>query len=118
MPRSRYIGRHERPIGECRRGRRGGLDFTFDPLTGELKYSAAVKGVPADRVFGAWIQRGAAGEKGPMIHPVLARGDAQASGTIVIPPAEHARLKESGFYLAIYTRGSPLGASRAQLAIR
>ena len=92
--------------------------FTFDSTTGELKYTAAVKGVPADRVFGAWIQRGAAGEKGPAVHPVLARGDAQASGTIVSPPAEHARLAADGFYLAIYTRGSPLGQARAQLVLR
>jgi hypothetical protein len=93
-------------------------DFTFDSTTGELKYAAAVKGVPADRIFGAWIQRGAAGEKGPALYPVLARGEARAAGTIVIPPAEHARLKADGFYLAIYTRGSPLGQARAQLVLR
>jgi amidase len=93
-------------------------DFTFDSTTGELNYRAAVKGVPPDRVFGAWIQRGATGERGPVLYPVLARGEAQASGTNVVGPAEHARLKEGGFYLAIYTRGSPLGQSRAQLALR
>jgi hypothetical protein len=93
-------------------------DFTFDPTTGELKYNAAVSGVPADRIFGAWIQRGGAGEKGPAVYPVLARREAHASGTIVILPAEHARLKAGGFYVAIYTRGSPLGQARAQLMLR
>ena len=94
------------------------VDVTFDSTTGELKYKSAVKGVPVERIFGAWIQRGAAGAKGPAVYPVLARGEAQASGTMVIPPAEHARLKEGGFYLAIYTRGSPLGQARAQLTLR
>jgi amidase len=94
------------------------VDFTFDATTGELAYQAALRGVPADRVFGAWIQRGAAGEKGPVLYPVLARGETKAAGTIVIPPAEHGRLKDGGFYLAIYTRGSPLGQARTQLALR
>jgi amidase len=106
------------PVANERAGAVLSADFTFDPLTGELTYTAAAKGVPADRVFGAWIQRGGAGEKGPVLYPVLARGEAQASGTIVVPPADHARLKEGGFHLAIYTRGSPLGEARAQLALR
>ena len=60
--------------------------------------------------------------------PVTKQGDGRApkshrdalktAGTIVIPPAEHGRLKDGGFYLAIYTRGSPLGQARTQLALR
>lgn len=94
------------------------MDFAFDATTGAPTYQAALRGVPADRIFGAWIQRGAAGEKGPAMYPVLARGEAQGSGTIVVGPDAHARLKDGGFYLAIYTRGSPLGQARTQLALR
>lgn len=94
------------------------VKFAFDPTRGELSYQASLAGVPADRLFGAWIQRGKAGEKGPAMFPVLMRNEVQGAGTIVLPPAEHARLADGGLYLAVYTRGSPLGSSRAQVALR
>ena len=92
--------------------------FTLDPTTALLKYDAVLTGVAADRVFGAWIQRGGAGEKGAAMFPVLMRNDVRGAGTIAVPPAELSRLKDGRFYLAIYTRGSPAGAARAQLVLR
>ena len=92
--------------------------FTFDATTGELKYEASLTGVPAERISGAWIQRGGTGEKGAAVYPVLMRNEVQASGIVTVPAPEHARLLEGRFYLAVYTRGSPAGASRAQLAVR
>jgi Asp-tRNA(Asn)/Glu-tRNA(Gln) amidotransferase A subunit family amidase len=92
--------------------------FTFDATTGELRYEAALTGVPAERMFGAWIQRGGTGDKGPAVYPVLMRSEVQASGTVTVPAPEHARLLDGRFYLAVYTRGSPDGASRAQVAVR
>jgi amidase len=97
------------------RGANLATEFSFDPATGELKYKAAGTGVPADRMLGAWIQRGAAGEKGAAVYQVLMRGELQGSGVIPLPPTEHARLKEGRFYLAVYTLGSPRGDARAQL---
>jgi amidase len=94
------------------------VQFTFDRTRGELSYRASLAGVPAERVFGAWIQRGGADEKGAAMYPVLMRQELQGAGTIVLPPGEHARLKDGRFYLAVYTRGSPSGAARAQLALR
>ena len=92
--------------------------FTFERTTGELRHESTVEGVPAERMFGAWIQRGGPGEKGAPMYPVLMRNETSSTGTIVLPPAEHARLTDGRFYLAIYTRGSASGASRAQLAVR
>ena len=63
------------------------VKFAFDPTRGELSYQASLAGVPADRLFGAWIQRGKAGEKGPAMFPVLMRNEVQGAGTIVLPPA-------------------------------
>jgi amidase len=97
------------------RGASLATDFSFDPATGQLKYKAAGTGIPADRMLGAWIQRGAAGEKGAAVYQVLMRGELQGSGVIQLPPTEHARLKEGRFYVAIYTLGSPKGDARAQL---
>jgi Asp-tRNA(Asn)/Glu-tRNA(Gln) amidotransferase A subunit family amidase len=90
--------------------------FAFDPATGELKYQAAAGHIPADRMLGAWIQRGAAGEKGATVYQVLMRGELQSAGVIQLPPPEHTRLREGRFYLAVYTLGSPRGDARAQLA--
>ena len=89
--------------------------FQFDPTTGELKYAANSTGIPPERMLGAWIQRGGAGENGPTVYQILMRGEVDASGVIQLPPAEHARLRDGGFYLAVYTAGSPLGKARAQL---
>ena len=94
------------------------VQFTFDRTRGELSYRASLAGVPAERMFGAWIQRGGADEKGAAMYPVLMRQELRGAGTIVLPPGEHARLKDGRFYLAVYTRGSPSGAARAQLALR
>jgi hypothetical protein len=90
--------------------------FTFDPTTGELKYQAAAERIPPDRMLGAWIQRGAAGEKGATAYQVLMRGELQSAGVVQLPSTEHARLREGRFYLAVYTVGSPRGDARAQLA--
>ena len=89
--------------------------FQFDPTTGELKYAAKSTGIPPERMFGAWIQRGGAGENGPAVYQILMRGEVDSSGVIQLPPPEHARLREGGFYLAVYTVGSPRGRVRAQL---
>jgi amidase len=87
----------------------------FDPTTGELKYAANAKGITGARMLGAWIQRGGPGETGPAVYQVLGRGELVASGVVQLPPTEHARLREGRFYLAVYTAGSPLGKTRAQL---
>jgi len=94
------------------------MDFSFDPTTGELKYTASGTGIPAERMLGAWIQRGADGENGAAMYHLLMRGEAQGSGVIRLPPADHPRLREGHFYVAVYTVGSPMGKARAQLTAR
>jgi len=89
--------------------------FIFDPLTGALQYRAAVAGLAADEVRAAWLQRGGAGERGPALYQVLARGELLGAGTVMLPPAEHATLREGRFYLALYTRASPRGEARVQV---
>ena len=37
------------------------------------------------------------------------------AGTVMLPPAEHATLREGRFYLALYTRASPRGEARVQV---
>jgi len=46
---------------------------------------------------------------------VLARGELLGAGTVMLPPAEHATLREGRFYLALYTRASPRGEARVQV---
>jgi hypothetical protein len=103
--------------GEAR-GATVATEFTFDPATGALQYKAAGTGIPAARMLGVWIQRGGEGEKGPVLYQLLGRGRLQDSGVISLPQAEHARLREGRFYLAVYTLGSPRGSARAQLTPR
>lgn len=103
------------PVDGEGRGASLATEFSFDPATGELTYTAIGTGIPAERMLGAWIQRGAAGEKGAAMYQILMRGEMQGSGVIPLPPTEHARLKDGRFYVAIYTIGSPRGDARAQL---
>lgn len=87
--------------------------FGFSTTTGELRYDASVTGLQADAMIGAWIHRGGAGENGPAVHPLLARGEMQRSGVIAVSPIDHARLRAAGFYVALHTRGAAL--ARAQI---
>lgn len=99
-----------------RRGRTSLLTvrFTFDPLTGELKYDATTSGLDAERMLGTWIHRGAEGERGAAVFQVLGRHETGGAGVLRLPPGDHARLREGRYYLALYTRDDPAGL-RAQL---
>ena len=92
--------------------------FTFDAVTGQLKYEAAAKTLQRDEIVGAWIHRGAAGERGAAVYQLLRRGETDASGAFHLRPAEHARLREGRYYVALYTRQNATGAVRAQLLIK
>jgi len=72
-------------------------------------------GIPSERMLGAWLHRGGLDENGPAVYQVLMRGELDSSGVIQLPPADHARLREGGFYLAVYTVGSARGRARVQL---
>lgn len=94
------------------------VDFVFDPVTGDLKFDARTTMVQADDVFGAWIQRGSAEERGPAVYQLLARGEVKGAGSIRIPPSEHLRLREGRYYLVLYTRTNPRGDLRGPLLTR
>jgi hypothetical protein len=106
------------PVDGERPGAAVALDISFDFTTGDLRYTATGTGIPAERMLGAWIQRGEAGQKGPAVYQIVMRGELQGSGTIRLKPMEHLRLGDEGFYVAVYTIGSPLGKARAQLTRR
>jgi amidase len=86
--------------------------FTFDGLTGELRFQASASGVPAKDVIAAWIQRGGEGERGAALYQILARGESGRSGVIQLTPVQHELLWNGKFYLAFYWKG---GAARGQV---
>jgi amidase len=92
--------------------------FTFDAVTGQLKYEAAAKTLQRDEIVGAWIHRGAAGERGAAVYQLLRSGETDGAGAFYLRPAEHARLREGRYYVALYTRKNSTGAVRAQLLIK
>jgi amidase len=94
------------------------VDFIFEPTTAELKFDAKGTGLVADDVFGVWIQRGSAEDRGPAVHQLLPRGEVKGAGSFRIPPSEHSRLREGRYYLVLYTRSNPFGDLRAQLVMR
>ena len=94
------------------------VDFVFDPVTGDLKFDANMAAVSAGDLFGAWIQRGSAAERGPAVYQVLARGELKGAGSIRVPPSEHSRLREGRYYLVLYTRTNPRGDLRGALLTR
>jgi amidase len=89
--------------------------FTFDVLTGELRFQASAKGLPPNDVVAAWIQRGGEGERGGALFQILARGESGRSGTFQLTPAQHDLLRNGKFYLAFYWRG---GSARTQIRTR
>lgn len=91
--------------------------FAFDPVLSELRYKAVTAGVRPEDILGAWIQRGASGERGAAVLQMLGHREPHRSGTITLTPTERARLLEGRLYLALYTRNSPRGEDRVQIAL-
>jgi len=86
--------------------------FTFDPLTGDLRYAATASGLPPDDVLAAWIQRGGESDRGAALFQILGMGELRRAASILVPPAQHATLMDGKLYLAFYWRG---GSARTQV---
>jgi hypothetical protein len=79
--------------------------FTFDPLTGDLRYDATGTGVKAEGVLGAWIQRGEEKQRGAALFQVLAIGELRRSGAFQLSPTFHTALVDGKLDLVFYWRG-------------
>jgi amidase len=89
--------------------------FTFDPLTGDLRYQATGSGVKPEDVHGAWIQRGSGKERGAALFQLLGIGELRRSSAVVLPPSQHAALVDGKLDLVFYWRG---GSGRTSIRLK
>jgi Asp-tRNA(Asn)/Glu-tRNA(Gln) amidotransferase A subunit family amidase len=91
--------------------------FSFDAITGVLSYSASVSGVPAADVLAASLHRGGHDKEGAALERLVATGEGAGSGSLTLSPRDREALRAGELYVRLYTRGRPLGATRAQLRL-
>jgi Asp-tRNA(Asn)/Glu-tRNA(Gln) amidotransferase A subunit family amidase len=92
--------------------------FSFDETTSTLSYTASVTGLPAADVLAASLHRGAADKNGAALQQLLGLGEGSGTGSLTLQPSDRDALRAGALYVRLYTRGSPLGAARAQVALR
>jgi hypothetical protein len=89
--------------------------FYFDDETNELTYSVGITGVSSDEVTGAQIQRGAAGEAGPVAYTLADEGFTQITGSLDLSADDVDALMAGGLYLNVLSVDFPEGFARGQL---
>ena len=92
--------------------------FSFDETTSALSYTASVTGLPAGDVLAASLHRGAVDKNGAALQQLLGPGEGSGTGSLTLQPSDRDALRAGAFYVRLYTRGFPLGAARAQVALR
>ncbi len=86
------------------------VTFTFDPLTGTLRYDAAVE---AKDLVALTLQRGSAEKPGAVFANLVLDGGAAGTGDLRLQSKDRDDLAAGRLYVHLYTRAAPLGAARS-----
>ncbi|HEY3120372.1 MAG TPA: amidase family protein, partial [Vicinamibacteria bacterium] len=89
--------------------------FRWDETTGELTYDVTVRGVAAESVLAASINRGEPGARGPIVAHLLRHGHTSAAGTLALNDRDRRDLLAGRLYIQLFTLEHPGGAARAPL---
>lgn len=88
------------------------VKFTYDPLTGSLRYDAAAD---AKDLVALTLQRGTADKPGAIFANLILEGHAAGSGDLLLPSKDREELAAGRLFVHLYTRAAPLGVGRAVL---
>jgi hypothetical protein len=89
--------------------------FVFDDETNELTYVVAVQGTAQDDVTGADLNRGVAGEEGPVAYTLADEGFVQIAGSVELSDEDVNALLAGELYLNVHSIDHPEGFARGQL---
>jgi amidase len=90
--------------------------FTYEPTTGELKFTvASVGALPSDLRLVA-LHRRTGGEAGPIISRLVEAGGRGGSGMTMLGHVDREALSAGRLYIQVYTRQAPTGVRPLSLA--
>jgi hypothetical protein len=89
--------------------------FTFDRLTGRLRYQVSATGLGPDVTAVAALHRGAAGQNGPVISRLM--DGVSGSGELDLAPVDREALREGRLYLEMIASGRSTARLRTQIAL-
>mgnify|MGYP000337545975 CR=1 FL=1 len=95
----------------------GTVKFTYDRVTGALRYDATTAALGADRVLALTLQRSMSDKPGPIIAHILGPNQISGAGTLTLRGRDREDLVAGTLYAHFYTRQSPLGAGRTQIKV-
>lgn len=89
------------------------VQFTYEAITGELRFAAAIDGLGADQLIALTLHRSDGDKPGPVILHLLTAGQTTAKGSFTLRGRDRENLVAGRLYLHGYTRERPLGIGRA-----
>ncbi len=92
------------------------IRFTFDPTTARMHADVTASGSGKDTPIAVALHRSHEGGPGPILAPVMLRGQKRASADLVLDALARADLRAGRLAVVLYTAAAPLGTGRAVLA--
>ncbi len=99
------------------RGMSARVAFTYDRVTGTLRYTASVGGLGTDRVVALTLQRSEADKPGSVVALLMLAGQTSATATLTMRGSDREQLVAGKLFVHLYTQQSPLGAARNVVAV-
>jgi amidase len=97
---------------------RATIRFTYEPTTARLHADVTVSGSGRQAPFAVAIHRSHEGGPGPILVPILLRGQKRVSADLVLDALARADLRAGKLYAALYTEALPLGTGRAVIEMK
>jgi amidase len=91
------------------------IRITYDPTTARMHADVTVSGSGKDAPVAVALHRSHEGGPGPILAPVLLRGQQRASADLVLDALARADLQAGRLAAVLYTAAAPLGTGRAML---
>jgi Asp-tRNA(Asn)/Glu-tRNA(Gln) amidotransferase A subunit family amidase len=93
------------------------VTFTYETITGALRYEASTSGLADDRVIALTLQRTDGEKPGPIVAHLLMPGQASGGGTLTLRGRSREDFAGGRMYVHFYTQRSPLGVGRTRVAL-
>jgi amidase len=97
---------------------RARIRFTYDPTTAQLHADVTASGTGKDAPIAVALHRSHEGGPGPILAPMMLRGQTRASADLVLDALARADLRAGRLAVVLYTAAAPLGTGRTMLAFK
>jgi Asp-tRNA(Asn)/Glu-tRNA(Gln) amidotransferase A subunit family amidase len=94
------------------------IRFTWEPTTARLHADVIVSGNGKDAPFAIALHRSHEGGPGPILVPIMLRGQKRVSADLVLDALARADLAAGRLAAVLYTAAAPLGTGRTELAFK